>query len=145
ARDTFGGALTAVQNAFGDLLESNGGLNEATGALNEFADLLQDPATVAAANSLASAIVTSFAAATKAITGTVEVVRFLGEEFAALRSGAAADDIVRLREELEKFEQLRGEFFNRLRFFGKDGLVEWYSDEDLDREIKRLKQLISEG
>lgn len=157
ARDTFGGALTAVQNAFGDLLEAKGGVSDATRALNDFADLLQDPDTVAAANTLASAIVTAFSAATRAITGTVEVVRFLGEEFAALRHGAAADDIARLTEELEKFEELRAskvseifswtgsEFLNRLRFFGKDGLVEWYSDEDLDREIERLKRQLEEA
>src|SRR5690606_21573396 len=75
ARDTFGGALTAVQNAFGDLLEAKGGLGEATRALNDFADLLQDPRTVEGANTLAAAIVTAFATATKAITGAANSVR----------------------------------------------------------------------
>lgn len=157
ARDTFGGALTAVKNAFGDLLSGQGGLSEATSSLNEFADLLRDPATVSAANTLTSAIISGFKAAAEAITGTVNVTRFLAEEFAALRHGAAADDIARLTEELEKFEELRAskvseifswtgsEFLNRLRFFGKDGLVKWYSDEDLDREIARLKRQLEEA
>lgn len=157
ARDTFGGALAAVKNAFEDLLSGQGGLSEATSSLNEFADLLRDPATVSAANTLTSAIISGFKAAAEAITGTVNVTRFLAEEFAAFRAGAAADDIVRLREELEKFEELRAskvseifswtgsEFLNRLRFFGKDGLVKWYSDEDLDREIARLKRQIEEA
>lgn len=157
ARDTLGGALSAVKNSFHDLLTADGGLEDAKIALNEFAELLRDPATKEAANSLASAIVSAFGSITNAIVGTVNVTRFLGEEFAAFRTGAAADDIVRLREELERFENLRNskfmeifswtgsEFLNRLRFFGKDGLVEWYSDEDLDREIARLKRLIEDG
>src|SRR5690606_36541047 len=96
ARDTFGGALTAVKNAFGDLLSGQGGLSEATSSLNEFAELLQDPKTVEAANTLTSGIVTAFSAAPQAITVTVNKVRELSEDFAAARYGAAADDVKRL-------------------------------------------------
>jgi len=44
ARDTFGGAVTALQNAFGDLLEGSGGnLNEAKTAVEGLTTALSDP------------------------------------------------------------------------------------------------------
>lgn len=43
ARDTFGGALRALHNAAGDLLEAKSGLPAVTESLNELTDRLQDP------------------------------------------------------------------------------------------------------
>ena len=44
ASQTFGGAIEQLKNAFGDLLEADGGgLTDATSALNEFTKLLHDP------------------------------------------------------------------------------------------------------
>ena len=51
ARDTLGGALKALQNAFGDLLEgdtSTGGIQGARAGIEDLVQLLQDPGTVAA-------------------------------------------------------------------------------------------------
>ena len=66
ARDTFGGALTGLGNAFQDLLEGGdgkGGLREATEDINELTELLQDPATVSAFAGLTSTIITGMTAA----------------------------------------------------------------------------------
>lgn len=150
ARDTFGGALTAVQNAFGDLLEAKGGLNEATSALNEFADLLQDPDTVAAANTLASAIVTAFSKATEAITGTVNVVKFLGEELAARVSGAALDDIVRMENELEKIDDILSSstatnWIDRFDIIGQQGWFSWWSEDELRARRDQLTKAIEDA
>lgn len=149
AANTFGGSIKQLQNAFGDLLEADGGLGDATTAVQELTDLLKDPATVQAAQTLTSAIITAFKGATEAITGTVNVVRFLGEEIASEIGGAAIDDIVRLEEELQEVEELRrtglgnSDFLNRLRFFGPKGAVEWYSNEELDAVIKEIQGKIA--
>mgnify|MGYP001032264156 CR=1 FL=1 len=150
ASNTFGGALTQLHNAFGDLLEGKGGVNDATASIKELTALLQDPETVAAAEALVTAIITGFSKATSAITGTVNATRFVAEELAAALHGAASDDIVRLENELEKLNELRSmpvwdkDFMNRLRFFGKDGIVEWYSDEDLDKAIAEVEKKIKD-
>ena len=149
AANTFGGSLTQLKNAFGDLLEADGGLNDTTASIQELTTLLRDPGTIAAAQTLTGAIITAFKGVTEAITGTVNVVRFLGEEIASEIGGAAIDDIVRLEEELEEVMELRrtgladSDFLNRLRFFGPKGAVEWYSNEELDEVIKEIQGKIA--
>lgn len=143
ARNTFGGALTGLKNAFGDLLEAKTGMPGAVDSLNELSALLQDPATVAAANTLISGLVTGFAAAGKAIAEFAGGIKTLSEDFAAIRFGAASDDLVRLEDQLGRVQRMMesGAIFgeeSRLTFFGKDGIVKWYSDSDLASEMKRL-------
>jgi hypothetical protein len=156
AADTFGGALTQLQNAMGDLLEVNGGgLNDATDAVKEFTAALNSPQIKEGAQSFASGLLTAVTTLTTKVFELAGGVKVLSENFAAARYGAAADDLVRLNEQLALATELRaagpttilegGAFFDRLRFFGKDGLVEWYDDAELDAEIKKLKQQIEEG
>jgi hypothetical protein len=57
ARNNFNGALTAVKNSLGDLLEVKGGLPGATASMNELAKVLQDPAVKAGADALFSLII----------------------------------------------------------------------------------------
>lgn len=107
AAETFGGALTQVKNAAGDLLEAPGGLNAAKTALQDLAGLLQDPQTVAAANAFTSAIVTGFARVVEELVETHRLLNTLpgarGEQglfneaigswgdFGRLVAGTAAD------------------------------------------------------
>lgn len=150
ASNTFGGALAQLQNAFGDLLEGKGGVNDATTAIKELTALLQDPQTVAAAEALTSALIRSFAGVTKAIRGTVDVMKFVGEEIAATFHGVASDDVVRLEQQLEELQEFRRkgifdeDWLDRLRFFGKDGFVEWFSDADLDKAIAEIQKKIKD-
>ena len=150
ARDTFGGALAAVQNAFGDLLEAKGGVSDATEALNDFADLLQDPATIEAANTLAGAIVKAFTAATEAITNTVGAVRFLGEELAAKVSGAALDDIVRMEEEIQKIDDILSSststnWIDRFDIVGQQGWFSWWSEDELKARRDQLTKAVEDA
>jgi hypothetical protein len=151
AADTFAGSIKQLGNAFGDLLEAKGGLGDAKESVQELTDLLRDPSTVAAAETLTSALFTGFAAVTGAVAGTVNVVKFLGEELARRIGGTALDDIAGLETELANLEELRrtgladSDFLNRLRFFGKDGAVEWYSNEDLDKAIEAVKAKIKDS
>lgn len=150
ASNTFGGALTQLQNAFGDLLEGKGGVNDATAAIKELTALLQEPQTVAAAEALTRALITGFSGVAKALRETVGLMKFVGEEIAATFNGIASDDIVRLEQQLEKLQDFRRkgifdeDWLNRLRLFGENGLVEWYSDADLDKAIAEIQKKIKD-
>lgn len=143
-RDTFGGALKSVQNAFGDLLEVNTGVPAATRALNELSDVLMDPQTKAGADALFSTLIRGAATATKFIADTLNTTRFLAEELAAIRFGAAAGDQVRIEKDIAKVESALKNPSERLRFFGREGIVEWWSEDELNAELKRLKGLLDE-
>jgi len=81
ARDTFGGAIQGLKNAFGDLLEAKGGLPEAQQRMESLTATLQDPAVVSAVDSLTSAMITGFSHATTAIAGTNVVIDALVLDF----------------------------------------------------------------
>lgn len=104
ARNTLGGALSALKNAFGDLLEGDskgGGVKGTTVAINELTDLLADPETVRNAQTLTNAMITGFGKVLESISTTVEFTRWLGEELAAQIYGVAGDDINRLEGSLD--------------------------------------------
>lgn len=76
ARETFGGAVTAVKNAWGDLLEVLGGpaIENATDDFNHLADVLYDPETVRAIQTIAQALAGLFEVAVKGAADAVEAV-----------------------------------------------------------------------
>lgn len=117
-------------------------------AIQELTELLTDPQTIENAKALATGIAAAFNVAVQAISRTIEVVQFLGEEFAAIRVGINSDDIVRLEDDAEKIRSILEDggianFGERVRFFGPDGLVEFYSDEELKAELSKLDTAIS--
>jgi hypothetical protein len=57
ARDTLGGALTGLRNAFGDLLEAKGGVKESKEEIEKLIAILQDPRTAEAVDGIVSAVV----------------------------------------------------------------------------------------
>lgn len=104
ARDTFGGALTGLKNAFSDLLEADGGgLTDAKAALEELTRLLSDPATIAAANALTTALINGFKGAAEAITTFVGIARMMGENLARSIHGAA-DPIERVDDQIQALQ-----------------------------------------
>ena len=153
AAGTFGGALAQLRNAFGDLLEADSpGLATATSAVQELGDLLRDPNTIQAAQSLTAAIATGFKGATSAIVGTVNMVRFLGEELAAAIHGPALDDIVRMEEELAEFQAILNSnpltdsnWVNRAQLFSDQGMIGWWSTDELNAKVKELQGKIAEA
>jgi hypothetical protein len=147
AADTLGGALQQVKNDFGELFEAPGGVEDAKESLQDFRDLLRDPSTVEASGALADGVIRSMTAIASAIRDTIALTKFLGEELASIRSGAAAGDLPRLEEDLETVEAMirSRTVFGRLRFLGKDGLVEFYDEAELQAEMKRLKGLIEDS
>lgn len=83
ARNNFGGALKAVQNAVEDLVTQDDGLPAATAALNDFATTLQDPAVKAGADALFSTLINGAAKTTSFLGKTaagVEVILSKGKD-----------------------------------------------------------------
>lgn len=74
ARETFGGAIQGLKNAFGDLLEAKGGLPEAQQRIESLTATLQDPAVLSAADNLTSSMITGFSHAATAAAGANVVV-----------------------------------------------------------------------
>ena len=104
-------------------------------AVNDLMEILTDPSTIESAQTLGTAIVKSMNFVIKAIDGAVRVTQFLAEELAAMTAGAAADDIVRLEDELETLYDMLDNPTKRLRFFGKDGVVAFYDEAEIRQMI----------
>lgn len=138
ARDTFGGAIEGLQNAFGDLLESKGGLNDAKESIEDFTKVLQDPRTVEGANRITQALVNLVAVIAKGAAEFANFSKFLGEFIAKAAGPAGLDDITdriaAIKQELEIRSE--GGFFDQLnRQIGFVG----DSVEELQAELKRLE------
>ena len=92
---------------------------------------------------MASGVVGAF---TEIITGARNAVNFLrwaGEEAAAFMNGIASDDVVRLQQELERLEDMKNSgVLDRTILFGRDGLIEYYDDAELDAEMDKIRAAI---
>lgn len=86
ARETFGGALTSLENAFGDLFEATEGLDEARVSVEKLTTLLQDPKTVSAVNDITSSMVTGFGQ-------SVELLVRLNNLWDKFKTSIGAEDI----------------------------------------------------
>lgn len=150
------GKLTS-QHVFQALISQSENLNEEFRKLTPtigqsftvlFNELKRTTSELLRSSGATDALTSSIKKLSEAIRALPDFAKFIGEETAAMLHGAAADDVVRLNEELELLQKMRrsGRFsLSRIRLIGKDGLIEYYNDEELDREIKRVKELISQA
>ncbi len=95
ARDTFGGALKGLQNAFADLFEAHTGLPAARAEIEKLSDVLADPEFQAAADRITSSLVSGFATLLGSLPDVVRHLReiapligTIGGAFAGGRVGA---------------------------------------------------------
>lgn len=143
-------ALVNLQTQFGVFV---GKVNETSGAsgvlvesIGELADILADPATVEAAQQLAAGVVTAFGGIASAVRETVGIVRWGAEELAATLNGIAADDVVRLNDELVRLQKMKeGGALDKLVFFGRDGMVSYYNEQELDAEIAKIQAALNDA
>lgn len=96
ARDTLGGAIESLKNAFGDLLENEGGINSTKDSLEELTAILQDPAVKQGVETFTTAVISSFGRAISMVSSLSSGIKWLAEEFAAFVGGPAVGDIPRL-------------------------------------------------
>ena len=143
ARETFGGAVTALQNAFGDLLEGSGGnLNDAREGVESLTKAISDPAVQQAFSTMVAGILNVTAAAANALPDLMSFTKWVGESLAAAVGGPAADDLVRtsdaiakLKTELAGFDQQTG----LAKYLNKDRVAE------MRAELARLEAQYQSG
>lgn len=115
-------------------------------AIDDLIELLGNPSTVAAAEKLGNAIVTSMTWAIKVMKGAAEVAQFLGEEIAAATQGIEAGDISRLERDANKIKEILNggilDQVDRVRFFGPDGVVEFLDDNELKAKLTEITSAI---
>ena len=108
ARDTFGGALQGLSNAFGDLLESRGGLKDAKATIEELTATLSDPQIVSGINAITAGLLSLLNVTVKlaAVTGDKlgDIGRFYGEGIAELVNGSV-DPVERLKQKIDEVRE----------------------------------------
>ncbi len=141
ARDTLGGALQGLQNAFGDLLEAKGGLKDAKVAIEDLTRVLQDPNTAAAVDNITTVVIKGLGKIAEFVTAVNFLINGPTEEIGKL--DVAVDKIDRkisaLRNSLNNSRALRavGSGFDTS---GLDTKL-FESDESVN---KRLAELATE-
>lgn len=106
ARDTFGGAITALQNAFGDLLEGSGGnLNEAKVAVEGLTTALSDPRVQQAFGTMVAGVLNLATTAANALPTLVEFTNWASDSLGAAFGGAAIGDMIRLEAEMDSLNE----------------------------------------
>jgi len=140
ARDTFGGALKGLSNAFGDLMEEDGdGMIDAKKATEELTSLLKDPETKQAFSTITSSIISMTAALVEGAKGFANFGKALGW-FAAKATGqlnTLQDQVIDLQGEISSLESLRETFV-----IGSD---HWSgATETLTEKYKQLKKIQDE-
>ncbi|MCG6540164.1 tape measure protein [Pseudomonas sp. KSR10] len=141
-------ALVNLETQFGVFI---GRVNETSGAsgglvdsIGELSAILADPATVEAAQQLAGGIVSAFNAIASGVKGTVEVVRWAAEEMAATFHGAASDDIVRLEDQLQTYQDMLANPLKRLRIGGDNQAIKLFDEEEIKANIAATQRQIDE-
>lgn len=142
ARNNFSGALTAVQNSLGDLLETKGGLPAATGSLNELARILQDPGIKAGADALFSTL----------IRGAAAAAEFIGQTAAglAILAGKGTNEIVNLDLRIDALEAKRKRILQsvggRVELLGPGFRKELDdANRQIDELLRKQRQLLEVG
>lgn len=109
ARDTFGGALTSLQNSIGNLLEGSGGnLNEAKTAVEELNTAISDPRVKDSFATITAGILGVATAAAQALPAIVGFSTWVGETLAAAVNGPAVDDLVRTSDAIVDLKEKIG-------------------------------------
>ncbi|WP_018935649.1 hypothetical protein [Thioalkalivibrio sp. ALJ24] len=96
---------------------------------------------------LADALATAAEKGLDFLSVTSDLTKWAAEGAAARTGGIAEDDIARLEQESDRIEtmlNLEGiaGMGQRLRFFGRDGLVQYYSRDELEQELEEIDRAI---
>ena len=136
ARDSFGGALKSLGNAFNDLLEGDGGLNDAKGAVEDLITVLQKKETKEAFDVLVSAIVS---VTTALATGVVGLTEF-GDALGVFLAGGEAKSLEELNTEIERTENTLRAAKQRLEIAEEGGFLSLFNadPEKIKEDINNL-------
>lgn len=138
ARDTFGGALEGLNNAFGDLLEADAGLPEAKRQVESLTAVLANPGTQDAVDTFVAALARLAGLSFEGVAQLVQLGTKMGESVAHL--AGFSDELSNIDSAISEIESKIGtSALNRTVLFGNDGIFKIYSDEELQAKLAELK------
>ena len=137
---TVGDAVVAFKNSLqvfiGKVNESTGATSGLAGAIGSMSEALQDPATIAAAQNLASGVIIAFTTMIEFLRETVAVVEWAAESMAAAMHGPALDDVVRMTDKVAELER-------NLATIPMQGLNPFRPAESYQADIDKVKKEIA--
>lgn len=111
ARDTFGGALSALVNTLNDLTTGgDGSLKGATDAVNTLIDTLNDHGVKEGFGSIISGAIQAMGVLAQFAATTANVASFIGDEIAARVHGPELGDPVRIQQQIDRQARMIAEF-----------------------------------
>lgn len=147
ARNTLGGAITALKNNFADLLSAQDGVPAATEAVNEFAEQLKDPAFRSSAGVFTSGVVRAFGWMASFVTATAQAIHDESEKIAAAIHGPLHESFVGLDElesRIKQLEKLRDSSWRRTIPIGWSAQFRHMPTGQIDKIIEVMRQRADE-
>ncbi|HCF0051499.1 TPA: tape measure protein [Pseudomonas aeruginosa] len=142
--DSFTKLRNSMTVFIGKVNESSGASQILTSNIAELADALQDPETIRAAQELAAGVVGALNQIIYGAKETVRIVKWAAEGIAAALHGAASDDIVRLEDQLNTYQEMLANPLKRLRIGGKGQAIALFSEDEIKANIAATQALIDQ-
>ncbi|MBH9331559.1 tape measure protein [Pseudomonas aeruginosa] len=142
--DSFTKLRNSMTVFIGKVNESSGASQVLTSNIAELANALQDPETIRAAQELAAGVVGALNQIIAGAKETVRIVKWAAEGIAAALNGAASDDIVRLEDQLNTYQEMLANPLKRLRIGGKGQAIALFSEDEIKANIAATQALIDQ-
>ncbi|MFG9968654.1 tape measure protein [Pseudomonas paraeruginosa] len=142
--DSFTKLRNSMTVFIGKVNESSGASQILTSNIAELADALQDPETIRAAQDLAAGVVSALNQIIAGAKETVRIVKWAADGIAAALRGAASDDIVRLEDQLNTYQEMLANPLKRLRIGGKGQAIALFSEDEIKANIAATQALIDQ-
>ncbi|MGI9736676.1 tape measure protein [Pseudomonas aeruginosa] len=142
--DSFTKLRNSMTVFIGKVNESSGASQVLTSNIAELANALQDPETIRAAQELAAGVVGAINQIIAGAKETVRIVKWAAEGIAAALHGAASDDIVRLEDQLNTYQEMLANPLKRLRIGGKGQAIALFSEDEIKANIAATQALIDQ-
>ncbi|EPJ9923430.1 tape measure protein [Pseudomonas aeruginosa] len=142
--DSFTKLRNSMTVFIGKVNESSGASQVLTTNIAELANALQDPETIRAAQELAAGVVGALNQIIAGAKETVRIVKWAAEGIAAALNGAASDDIVRLEDQLNTYQEMLANPLKRLRIGGKGQAIALFSEDEIKANIAATQALIDQ-
>ncbi|MCM3971842.1 tape measure protein [Pseudomonas aeruginosa] len=142
--DSFTKLRNSMTVLIGKVNESSGASQILTSNIAELADALQDPETIRSAQELAAGVVGALNQIIAGAKETVRIVKWAAEGIAAALHGAASDDIVRLEDQLNTYQEMLANPLKRLRIGGKGQAIALFSEDEIKANIAATQALIDQ-
>ncbi|HBP0537117.1 tape measure protein [Pseudomonas aeruginosa] len=142
--DSFTKLRNSMTVFIGKVNESSGASQILTSNIAELANALQDPETIRAAQELAAGVVGALNQIIAGAKETVRIVKWAAEGIAAALHGAASDDIVRLEDQLNTYQEMLANPLKRVRIGGKGQAIALFSEDEIKANIAATQALIDQ-